>query len=303
MAKRIFEAEISDELRMADAKGEPGGKRGLLFGKGGLQRQAVFHEVSDEELAERYRPRFEEERRRELSPEEKEFYGRLAELGFDLVCGAIGKGLELAKPRVERLVREKVVPRGKKALLSLLKKHGPKEKEEGEAWASKAMVGESFPPIRVCENSRAKPEEGASGELGTLRRTGDVERVRPDAAAAGDEIPQADLKPISRDDARERIARIMQLAQAVADECEDLSHCRLEDDVRAATPLDGLVGSRALRDLAHCVLNGEARFLPAASTDAFLSLLYSEGLSDRLMEIPLGDGDGSRRLDAPGHSD
>ena len=301
MSKRIFEADISDDLRMADAKGEPGGKRGLLFGSDGLRKQAVFHEVSEEELAERYRSRFEEEHRRELSPEEKEFYGRLAELGFNLVCGAIGRGVELAKPRVEQVMKEKVIPRGEAALRSLRKKHDAKRK--GEERVSKGIIDGLLPPIKACEIARSNIDGLASNEPDASRASDDVKPVRLDSAGARDRTTQADLRPISQDEARERIARIMLLAQAAADEYRELSRCRLEDGEQVEPSLYGLVESQALGGLTHLVFDGETRFLPPESTDAFLNLLYSDEISDRLIEIPLEGRDGSKRLNGPGHGE
>lgn len=301
MSKRIFEADISDDLRMADAKGEPGGKRGLLFGNDGLRKQAVFHEVSEEELAERYRSRFEGERRRELSPEEREFYGRLAELGFNLVCGAIGRGVELAKPRVEQLMKERVIPRGKAALRSLREKHDAKKK--GKERVSKGIIDGLLPPIKACEIARTINDGLASNEPGASRASDDVESVRLDSAGARDRTTQADLRPISQDEARERIARIMLLAQAAADECRELSLCCLEDGEQAEPTLYELVESQALGGLTHLVFDGETRFLPAESTDAFLHLLHSDEISKKLIEIPLEGRDGSKRLNGPGHGE
>lgn len=269
MVKKIFETEYDDGLHMADAKGVPGGKRGMLFDDDGLQEHAVFRELSDEELEERYGSRTVQQER-ELTPEEKEFYERLAELAFE----SIVLGVCIAAPYVKDAFQNVVIPKGKQLFSNVRAKFakiGNKHKVKREPRSSSKDA-----PTKLS-NTNAIPREAVLSAEQADRKESLVE------AASVDEPKRT----ISRDEANERIARAMFLAQALADECDYLKHCCVEDTGDSIPNVGQLVGNDMLLDHSRLVLNGQERFLPKGTVIEFLHMLSSKDISSAMIELPL----------------
>lgn len=273
MVKKVYEVEYDDGLYMADAKGSPGGKRGLLFDDEGLHGQAVFYELSDEELKERYGAATTREER-ELTPEEREFYDRLAEIAVACIALAITK----AVPHIKDAVQNVVVPKGRKFFKGVRSKLA-----------------------KVAESKKKSPARDRNpGDLGTSAAEDTIAgqqtfELRAGCAAqnhASGQKTKDGARLISSDEANERIARAMFLAQALADECDYLKRCRVKDGAGEAGQL---VGNDKLLDYFRLVLDGETRCLPRNTTIEFLRLLGSERVSSEIAELPLPNKDSYNR--------
>lgn len=113
MAKKLYEVEYDDDLHMADAAGDPGYKRALLYDDGDhLKGHAKMREVDENELRDRYPERdqcdcdYYEREEVKLTPEQQE----LAQLAGEALAAMLATLITAATPHVQRWWGETVVP-------------------------------------------------------------------------------------------------------------------------------------------------------------------------------------------------
>lgn len=273
MVKKLYEVEHDDNLHMADAKGVPGGKRSLLYDDDEhLKEHAVLHEVSEDELEEKYRRKFEEEYRKELTPEQKERYQWLVDFGAELII----RGAEIAAPYVKKAFKEEVIPRGKRfaGVIRDKIKTSKRDQLKNHDTAQGDRLKEEKATLSTQENSTSMPSSKQGKPSESTNENGNC-------------LPASEMKTITEDEAMERIANIMLLAQTVADECADLRYCRVEKTKENSPEIKALVGTDTLNSYVHAALDGEGRFFPESTIHEFLKYLYSEETSKAITELPL----------------